>query len=308
MALYRSPHDLAVAAAERIKGSLADSAIVLVAGTPQYLDRLNSEIDLARSGIEQIDLRSFLNPGRLLWAIRAFASKHLARPLTCLQEVGWLDRPYEELAEAIRYERLLSLALAGRAAEVTCWYDARISEQLLGAAERAHSAGQPGHPSASELGWPPLSPAPQAAEELAFRGNQAEVREFAGTLARQAGLPPDRIADLIIVVGELAGNTLRHTASAGTLTAWSSPDEFICQVSDAGHIADPLAGTLRPDAAEIGKGRGLWLVHQVGDLVQTRTGPRGTTTRVHMRLPVRTDPPPRLTSESGLQAGANLSK
>jgi hypothetical protein len=58
----------------------------------------------------------------------------------------------------------------------------------------------------------------------------------------------------------------------------------ICQVSDSGCITDPLVGLRRP----LGPGgMGLWVVNQVCDLVELRTGKRGTTIRMHMSLPVR---------------------
>ena len=44
---------------------------------------------------------------------------------------------------------------------------------------------------------------------------------------------------------------------------------------------DPLVGRRRPAEAT---GLGLWVVHQVCDLVELRTGPAGTTIRTHMRL------------------------
>jgi anti-sigma regulatory factor (Ser/Thr protein kinase) len=111
----------------------------------------------------------------------------------------------------------------------------------------------------------------------------AGVREFTAVRARRAGLPPRRVSDLVIAVSELAANTLAHTSGPGTLTLWVTDDEVICQVQDQGQITDPLAGTVRaaPDAP--GGGRGLWVVHQVCDRVEIRTGPAGTTVRVHMR-------------------------
>jgi anti-sigma regulatory factor (Ser/Thr protein kinase) len=65
---------------------------------------------------------------------------------------------------------------------------------------------------------------------------------------------------------------------------WATRTAVICEVRDGGHITDPLAGQLRPDPAMAGGGRGLWVVHQLCDLVQVRTGAEGTTVRVHMRL------------------------
>ena len=52
---------------------------------------------------------------------------------------------------------------------------------------------------------------------------------------------------------------------------------------DGGWITDPLAGRKRPppDSA----GQGLWVVNHVSDLVEMRSGPAGTTTRLHFRLP-----------------------
>jgi anti-sigma regulatory factor (Ser/Thr protein kinase) len=97
-------------------------------------------------------------------------------------------------------------------------------------------------------------------------------------------LPPRRAGDLVIAVGELAANTFAHTSEPGTLTLWATDSEIICQVSDTGHITDPLAGRLKPDPAAAGGGRGLWVVQQVCDLAEIRTSAAGTAIRLHMRL------------------------
>ena len=129
----------------------------------------------------------------------------------------------------------------------------------------------------------PLSKPAGRAEVLRYRANLADVRDFTTTRARRAGLPPDRVTDLVIAVAELAANTLVHTSGPGTLTLWVTDDEVICQVQDEGQITDPLAGTIRPALDAPGGGRGLWVVHQVCDRVEIHTGPPGTTVRVYMR-------------------------
>ena len=131
----------------------------------------------------------------------------------------------------------------------------------------------------------PLSSPPSAADVLTYRHDQAAVRRFAAGHARVAGLSPDRTGDLVIAVGELAGNTLIHTAGPGALSVWVADGEIICQIQDGGQISDPLAGTSRPDASDPSRGRGLWVVDQLCDLVEMRSGPGGTTIRLHMRLP-----------------------
>ena len=86
-------------------------------------------------------------------------------------------------------------------------------------------------------------------------------------------------------MAELAANTLAHTSGPGTLAIWTTPKEVVCQVHDGGHIEDPVTGRLRPDPADLIGGRGLWVVNQVCDLVQIRTGRSDTQIRLHMRRP-----------------------
>src|SRR5207247_1710686 len=54
-----------------------------------------------------------------------------------------------------------------------------------------------------------------------------------------------------------------------------------CEVSDAGHIEEPLVGRVHP-ATDRTSGRGLWLVNHLCDLVQIRSSPQGTVVRVYM--------------------------
>lgn len=136
----------------------------------------------------------------------------------------------------------------------------------------------------------PLSRPPDSAELLRYRSSLAGVREFTADRARRAGLAPRRVSDLVIAVSELAANTLAHTSGPGTLTMWVTDDEVICQVQDQGQITDPLAGRIRPDPDAPSGGRGLWVVYQVCDRVEIRTGPAGTTVRVHVRRTPRSEP------------------
>ncbi|MGH3408673.1 MAG: ATP-binding protein, partial [Streptosporangiaceae bacterium] len=126
----------------------------------------------------------------------------------------------------------------------------------------------------------PLRRPPARAEHLAYRGDLRPVRDFVTRFAQRSGLGPDRAADLVLAVGELAANTLRHTSGGGVVHAWSAPGEVVCQVTDQGRISDPLVGRRRPPDAS---GLGIWVVHQLCDLVELRTGRSGTAVRVHMR-------------------------
>jgi anti-sigma regulatory factor (Ser/Thr protein kinase) len=296
MLVYRTPGEHAEVCAEYIGAGVALQAAVLVAGTDGHAGLLRSRLGERAAHVEVTRLSGpATDPGRVLSALRLFAQEHAGGQARLVQDVGWRDRPGEELAEAIRYEGPLSQAFAGSAVSVLCTYDAGLPAATLAAAERAHAAvldgdwrlgagygggGQLQSPLAGVMSKPP-----EDAHALTFRRDQIAVRRFAQDLGRRAGLSRDRVTDLVIAVGELAANTLRHTAGMGRLTMWMAGGELICQVSDEGHITDPLVGTIRPDPTATGTHRGLWLVHQVGDLVQLRSGPSGTTVRVHFRCP-----------------------
>ena len=129
----------------------------------------------------------------------------------------------------------------------------------------------------------PLSAPPDGAAVLRYDRNLTDVREFTAIQASRAGLAPHRVMDLVIAIAELAANTLAHTNGPGAVTFWATADEIIGQVQDQGHIDDPLAGQVRPAPDAPGGGRGLWLVREVCDQVEIRTGQAGTTVRVHMR-------------------------
>jgi len=102
-------------------------------------------------------------------------------------------------------------------------------------------------------------------------------------IVRITGNSPARTIDLVLAVSEVAANTVRHAGSPGVLRIWHDAREIVCQLQDKGTITDPLAGRRRPADDAMG-GHGLWLVHQVCDLVEIRSGSAGTTIRLHMNL------------------------
>jgi anti-sigma regulatory factor (Ser/Thr protein kinase) len=235
------------------------------------------------------------NPARIMPVLRAFADQHAGRPVRFLQELVWAARTRAEQREAIRHEALINVAFAAARVRVLCSYDrAQLDPAIIRSALSTHPvfvAGGTATPSPAydadrvfpdEWNQPLRSP-PDRAATLAYQADLASVRAYAASQAASLGLPPDRVLDLVMAVGEIASNTFVHTAAGGTLTLWTAGNELVCQIQDSGHITDPLAGRRRP-APGAGNGHGLWLVHQVCDLVEIRTGPGETVIRLHMRL------------------------
>ena len=117
-----------------------------------------------------------------------------------------------------------------------------------------------------------------------YTTNLSEVRVLAETQARLAGLAEDRVVDFVIAVSEVAGNTVRHARSQGSMEIWCDAGEIICEIRDSGVITDPMVGR-RPPTADANGGHGLWLVHQICDKVELQSNENGTTVRLHLALP-----------------------
>ena len=232
------------------------------------------------------------NPARLIPAGLSFADEYPGEQVYCLWEPAWPGRSAAELTEVARHEALCNLAFADRPVTLLCLYDAsRLSEETIARVESTHpvliSAGRRrasfsySGPGVMPPGCDDPLPEPDpGAESLGFTDQLTAVRVFAARHATAAGLGPARTRDLTLAVSEIAANALGH-ASGGVIRAWRGPGELICQIEDGGHIEDPLAGLRRRPPEQPG-GHGLWLVNLLCDLVERRTGPAGTVTRLHM--------------------------
>jgi anti-sigma regulatory factor (Ser/Thr protein kinase) len=119
---------------------------------------------------------------------------------------------------------------------------------------------------------------------LTYSTDLAAVRAEVEKQARRASLPEAKVIDLVLAVSELAANTIKHAQSSGVLEIVYDDREVVCTIRDAGTITDPLAGRRQP-APDALDGHGLWLVHEVCDLVEMRSDESGTTIRVHMSIP-----------------------
>jgi anti-sigma regulatory factor (Ser/Thr protein kinase) len=234
------------------------------------------------------------NPARIIPEVRDFIDAHPGQRVRYVGEPIWPGRSAAETCEAARHEALINLAFSGMAATILCPYDAAgLPPSVVGDAEQTHPAILTGGHSAPAPHFTgpgsippgcdrPLPAPPATAETLGYQASLQPVRRLVAGHARRAGLPSERIADLVLAASEIAGNTLRHTGAGGTLHVWHTGEEVVCQIQDQGWITDPLAGRIRQPADE--RGHGLWVVNQVCDLVELRTGQGGTTIRMHMSI------------------------
>jgi anti-sigma regulatory factor (Ser/Thr protein kinase) len=241
------------------------------------------------------------NPARIIPALRRFIYNHGERPTRFVGEPAWPGRSSAELAEVILHDSLVDLSKAGTETSVLCAYNSTTLDLgVLAAAGSLHthvidSSGS--HPSphydphqARALFARPFPDPPNDAHALRFDHDLAHVRRFVEHHVASSGLDSACIQDLLLAVSEVATNTIVHAGSAGLLRLWQDDaSEVVCEVCDSGHVSDVLAGRLGPYPLAL-HGWGLWMVNQVCDLVELRSGDWGTAVRLHMhRRPPVTD-------------------
>lgn len=293
--LYRDEQRYVSAIAGFVHGAVSGGRPALVAVPQPRLDLLRGHFGTDPPGIAFADMSvAGRNPGRIIPTVLFdFAARHPGERVSIVGEPIWSGRTDDEYPACALHEALINNAFAGRDAAILCPYDAKnLALGVLADAQRTHpliaDGGDP-RPSGDyrldtcEAFNHRLRPPPADAVVAHFDSPAAacEMRELLRTQGHVAELPAPRVADLVTAVNELIANSVVHGGGSGTLTLWTEPEQIVCQVEDAGHLADPLCG-LVPPAADAASGRGLILVNLLCDLVRVHTEPGHTTVRVFL--------------------------
>jgi anti-sigma regulatory factor (Ser/Thr protein kinase) len=277
-------------------GVAANEPALVVVGA-EKIDALRRELGGDGDGVKFADIQDVgANPARIIPAWQEFVGAHPGRNTRGIGEPIFPERSPAELTECQHHERLLNPALDGSSLFLICPYDAEaLPAEVIAEARRSHPLVQEGdtpHPSdsydrsaaASGMFDEPL-PAPAGpVEELRFdQTGLPAVRSLLRSYATRSGLDLDRTGDLVLAAGELSTNSVRHAGGRGTLRLWREGERLICEISDLGHIHDPLIDRRRPGRNQLG-GWGLWIANQACDLLQLRSLATGTVARLHMQL------------------------
>jgi anti-sigma regulatory factor (Ser/Thr protein kinase) len=291
--LYRDLSEYLAGLLPFVQEGLACCQPVLVAVPGDRAQAVRAALRAAGHELPVIDMTGTgRNPARITLALTTFAQRHPGRRIRVVTEAAWPERTAAETAEVMKHEALVGLAFTGVGAQILCPYDAgRLSGPLIDGAcglhpeimEHGHYRPGGSYQTAHTTREARLPAPPPTARSIAYRTRLDGVRALASACARDAGLAPERCADLVLAVSEVAANTLCHTDGGGTVHVWATGQEVVCQVHDSGWITDPMAGRKRPPPES--PGQGLWVVNHVCDLVELRSGPGGTTIQLHMRLP-----------------------
>ena len=292
---YRGDDEFTAGVVAFVREGLAHDEAVVVAEPPHRLEQLRAALGDDAAAVDFLDMTEIGgNPGRIIsvWAEALDRHHGAGRTLRGVGEPAYPGRSPAELVECELHELLLNEAFDGGPAwRLLCPYDQHglppaVCERALrthpyrtGADGVVATAG-PGGPTATDL----LGTALPAPGHVVLRGefglaDLSAVRRTVAQYARSSGLPTERVEALELTASELATNCVRHGGGTGVLAMWSEPGATVVEFSDAGHLIDPLVGRRPPDVGRWG-GRGVYLVHQLCDLVQIRSTSAGTTVRV----------------------------
>ncbi len=298
--LYRGVEEYLEGTIPFIRAGLAVGEPVAVAVPGPNLRLILTELGVDAQRVTSLDMtRVGRNPGRIIpGVLRAFADAHPTGRVRIIGEPIWPARTATEYPACVQHEALINLAFAGRPVTILCPYDADgLGSQVLADAEATHPLLVDANGERKSAGFAPARivadynrplTAPVAPRITFDATTLVHARRFATEQATRLGLGGDH-TELELIVGELTANSVAHGGGTGTLSIWAEEGYLVCEVRDAGHITDPLAGRHPADRNQL-NGRGLLLVNHLCDLVRQHTGPGGTTIRLHMLLPVRHRP------------------
>jgi len=296
---YRSESEFLRGTVPFIEAAVRHADPILVVVGAGKIDLLRGHLGADAAAVQFADMSEVgTNPARIIPAWADFVAEYGDRPLRGVGEPIWPERGAEELVECQGHESLLNVVFqAVPRFTLLCPYDdSALPPELLAEARRSHrfvrhpteraaSADYRGTDAAVDLFTAPLPPAPAHAVAFDFAWpDVASLRSWVAAEAAGAGLGAERTPDAVAAVHELAANSIRYGGGHGVLRLWSGEAGIVCEVTDSGHIDDPLVGRIRPRPDRRG-GRGLWMVNQLCELVQIRSTPKGTTVRIHLRCP-----------------------
>jgi anti-sigma regulatory factor (Ser/Thr protein kinase) len=276
----------------------ADHA-VLVAVPTGNLAVLADGLDGLAADVVMTDMSEVgRNPTRILGEVLStLVAKHRGKPVRMISEHMWPSRSETEYPACVEHDALLNRAFCGRDVTVVCPYDvSQLDPEVIADARRTHPVlwqnGIRDHdnaaygPEAMLAHYNrPLFSDPTAVRYTARElGDLAGAHAFAGAYAQWFALSPDQTADLQLIASELTTASLTHVGGTCRLALWRQDGQVVCEARDDGRLDDPLAGR-RPYGSDSDRGRGLYVVNAVADLVRTHSTANETTIQAYLRLP-----------------------
>jgi anti-sigma regulatory factor (Ser/Thr protein kinase) len=297
--LYSGPGEFVDAVRPFVADALAEGQPFIVAVPAWNAEPLRVALGDDAARVDFFDMLELgRNPGRIIAAWRDFLDRTAVpgRGVRGVAETIWAGRTQEEVDECGRHEALLHSAFRDDDFWLLCPYDtSALPGTVIDGARRRHPVIRTGGTLVSSDAYHDeelvdafgggLTQPPPGSRRLNFGiEDLGTLRSVVAAKARSAGVADHRVSELVVAVNEVATNSVLHGGGHGTMVVWSNGGTVHCEISDPGIMTDPLVGRGRA-ASQDESGRGLWLAHQLCDLVQVRSTSSGTVVRMHVQTP-----------------------
>lgn len=292
--LYSRPDEFVEAVAAFVADGLVRGEPAVIAVSAEKIDALRSVLG-DQKGLCFADMDAIgRNPACLIPLYHGFIVDHAGGgPCRGVGEPVGPHRRGAELTECEIHEYLCNLAFATTRWWVLCPYDtSALDRDVIERASRTHPVlveggrrrASPAYrpvPGSGPLG-DPLPEPPAGAHRMAFAVDRLpEVRPFVALHAYALGLDAERTADLVLAVDTVVTDSVRAAGGDGVLAVWREGSRVIAEVRDRRRLTDPLVGR-EPPGTRVDAGGALWAANRLCDLLQVRSGPTGTTVRLHV--------------------------
>jgi len=309
--LYRGDSEFVAAVSPFIADGLARDQPVMVAVPEPRLHAVRDALGCDAEKVVWADMADLgANPARIIPAWREFTEKYRDpwRPIRGIWQPIWAGRGPAEIVEAQFHEALLNMAVPpDTPLWLLCPYDTTtLSDAVIHEALHSHpvlvdagayrgSTLYGGAHHATVLFNEPLPEPAAPTTVIAFDPDRQRQVDPLVQAAAAAGLTGDRAAKLAAAAAELAVAAHRDSGDV-RIRLWPDRTAVLCEITDRAVIDNPMTGrSATPATTGTGadrRDRAIRLANQLCDLVQVRSGPDGTTARIHIR---RSTPPPATT-------------
>lgn len=291
---FSSPADLSARLAPRIRGAVAVGDPVLAVLAHDVREELRGALGPDADAVEFADPGGVHSLPAFTVAVRwARQSRRVTRPGGRALVVGQrLDGlPGCGPGHWARLDIGLDVATAGLPVIVVCPFagdapdlpQVRATHRVVGTSRGLEASPDYRAPHEAVADYPPPPPpelGPPEAELWFGAERLGEVRHLVARCAEAAGLDPDRVADVVLAVNELASNSVEHGPGSGRLRMWAAHD-LTAEVVNAGPMHVPFPGLELPPV-DGARGRGLWLASELCEVLQVWSDDEQTVIRVRV--------------------------
>ncbi|GGT96598.1 sensor histidine kinase [Actinomadura citrea] len=261
--VYSSDDDFLRMAVPFIDEGLRREEPVLVTTTPVNLGLVQTALGRHARNVDYAESAFFgRRPPQRVAAFTGYRHRHPgAERVRILAEPVWAGRSARQVEAWECMDSALNAVLAGTDVAASSGYTEPV------AFVRGRAA--------------PLAARPDDAVTVPCTGDPARMRHTVVLETALLGLAGERLMIFAAAVGELLIGVSGAGGRRPSVALWGRPGEVVCDVDlPATASLDPFIG-LHPPTLDPRPGDGVWLARQICDHLDVRSGPGGTTIRLH---------------------------